>query len=83
MALTPNPRSQIGSGGVAAAAWVTRAVLKVRRFIQRRRRVLIPAPLPAAAPRTTVDAVEVRAIEPTTRSARAIRKEAARVPQTR
>jgi hypothetical protein len=52
----------LAAAGIAAAVWVTRAVLRLRRFMQRRRRVLIPAPLAAAAPRTTVEAVQVQAI---------------------
>src|SRR6266702_1520953 len=49
----------LAAAGIAAAVRVTCAV---RRFLRRRgRRALVPAPLPAAAPRTTVTAVRVRA----------------------
>ena len=58
----------LAAAGIAAAAWVTRVVLRLRRRVRalgrrQRQRAVSPAPDPAAiVPRTTVDAVTVRAI---------------------
>ncbi len=45
-----------------ASVFLAVSVTAVVVIAKRRRRVLLPAPLPARPPRTTVTAVEVRAI---------------------